>query len=612
MHRRRFRSSVRFACGAVAAALFLVAITPVSAQLMVTERASLALAADHTAYAPGEAARFAAVLSIEPGWHVNSNQPTYDYLIPTEITVRTPEGWADPTEIVYPMGVMKKFAFADEAISVYEERVVIVVHSIVPDTASEGTVFEVDLRYQACDDKSCLPPVNTSAELEIVIGASGKPLNADIFADKAGAAAAASESGEQSGPALGWMLLLGVFGGLILNAMPCVLPVLSLKLLGLVQSAGHGRKEVVTGALATATGIIVSFWGLAAAAILARSGGAAIGWGVQFQEPLFVAALTIVVVLFCLNLWGLFEIPLPGRLAGAASSGPSHGVAGHFTSGLFATLMATPCSAPFLGTAVGFGLSQTAPTILMIFTAVAVGMALPYLFLAIAPQTISWLPKPGPWMVKLRVVLGFLLAGAAVWLLYVLSAQISQERLAFFEVTLLAMTLFIWASQQAGRRSGARVAAVVAVLAAAGGLMLAVRGAEPSSRGDVIASDLIDWMVFDRAEAERLASSGSLVFVDVTADWCFTCKVNERLVLETPEIADAFEQHGVIAMKADWTNRSAEIAHYLAEHGRYGIPFYLLYRPDTEPHLFGELLTKKEVLNQLLEASQGTRVTSLP
>ena len=315
--------------------------------------------------------------------------------------------------------------------------------------------------------------------------------------------------------------------------------------------------------------------------------------------------LTLIVVLFCLNLWGVFEIVLPMRVAQLADSGPKEGVPGHLVSGLFATLMATPCSAPFLGTAVSFALSQPASTIFAVFTAIAVGMALPYFILAAAPRTAQLLPKPGPWMDKLRVVMGFLLAAAAIWLLYVLAAQVSRERLAFIELSILALALFVWIRHSAATRGWLKKLALVGMVAM---MVLAVTlavGAEPASAtpsgGEH--SGLIDWLAFDRQEAERLAAEGHLVFVDVTADWCFTCKVNERLVLETPEVAEALERHEVISMKADWTTRSDTITQYLADHGRYGIPFYLLYRPGREPHVFSELLTKEAVISEIEQAS---------
>ena len=435
----------------------------------------------------------------------------------------------------------------------------------------------------------------------LTVGSGGVATHDEIFA------ASTSTPATPATLSLAGILVLALLGGLILNAMPCVLPVLSLKLFGLVEQAGQGRRATTVGALATATGILVSFWLLALAAVLARNAGHLIGWGVQFQNPAFVTFLAVVVVLFCLNLWGLFEIPLPRRLATSASGASREGVAGHFATGLFATLMATPCSAPFLGSAVGFALSQRDSTIFLVFTAVGIGMALPYLSLAAAPRTMAWLPTPGPWMVYLKTTMGFLLAGAAVWLLYVLAAQVSAERLAFIEVGLLVLALFVWLSHQASKPSSLALAARLGVLATVGGtLWLSLGAARAPAQGTTEPTGLIAWTHFDRAQAKALVNEGRLVFVDVTADWCFTCKANERLVLETETIASAFERYGVIAMRADWTTRSDDIARFLADHGRYSIPFYLLYRPGREPHLFGEVLRKRQVLAALEESATRT------
>jgi suppressor for copper-sensitivity B len=412
-------------------------------------------------------------------------------------------------------------------------------------------------------------------------------------------------------------LLAALLGGLILNAMPCVLPVLSIKVFGLVRSASHGRAEVARGALATSAGILVSFWALALAAVAARSAGAAVGWGVQFQHPGFVAFLTVVVALFCLNLWGLFEIQLPSGMTSLAGGAHREGAAGHFFSGLFATLMATPCSAPFLGTAISFALAQPSATVFAIFTAIGLGMSLPYLTLAVAPGAARFLPKPGAWMETVRGVMGFLLAASAVWLFYVLAAQISPEQLAGLQLGILALALFTWFRHRGPAGVGIRrlagigmLASIVLVMGVAtwkgAGAPLQASQAGMTENGTVHAGQvkkLIAWETFDRARAEALAAEGKLVFVDVTADWCFTCKFNERLILETPEVAAAFAHHGVVPMKADWTNRNDEIAQFLASHGRYGIPFYLLYRPGSEPHVFSELLTKDGLLETVRNAS---------
>jgi suppressor for copper-sensitivity B len=593
--------------------LALVASDPITAQPAKLKKASISLAADRTSYLPGETARLAVLVDVESGWHVNSNKPTFDYLIPTEVSLDLPPGWpaAEPS---YPLGEMKTFAFADQPISVYDGQFVIPVQLAIPnEIAEERVTARATLRYQACDDRRCLPPTTASASLEMVLGTAGEPTDQQYFADPIVAqedppAPAEAEPSRGTGPERSLLpfMLLGIAGGLLLNAMPCVLPVLSLKLFGLVRGREEGRRHVIVGSLATAFGILASFWALALAAISARAAGATVGWGVQFQEPIFVTFLTLVVVLFCLNLWGLFEVPLPSRLAGWAASSGSESLPSHFTAGLFATLMATPCSAPFLGTAVGFALSQDAGTILAIFTAVGLGMALPYLLLAVAPATVKVLPKPGPWMGHFRTLMGFLLAAAAIWLLYVLSSQVSRERLAFIELALLALALFIWMRHNSGSGRWWRIAASTGVATmAAVALALASTAQPPAVASKMGDSQLIPWIRFDRQEAESLARSGRLVFVDVTADWCFTCKVNERLALETPVVAASFERHGVIAMKADWTNRDENIARFLSDHGKYGIPFYLLYRPGDEPHLFSELLTKEAVVEAVERAAES-------
>lgn len=608
-------------CGLAAALLtaFVAFASPglTLAQLSREEKADIALAADRTAYEPGDTARVAAKVTVEEGWHVNSNTPTFDYLIPTKLDLELPSGWPDET-VRYPKHEMQTFAFADQPLAVYDGEVVILAEVKVPADAALGSLpVRGSLRYQACNDSQCLPPVTTDATIALTIGPGGTPIESELFAGISGPAVPDGKGGAP-GRGLAVMLLLAAVGGLILNAMPCVLPVLSLKVFGLVRSAGHGRAEVVRGALATAAGILASFLALAIAAIAAKAAGAAVGWGIQFQRPGFVAFLAVVVVLFCLNLWGLFEIPLPQRLARLGGSGPREGLAGHFASGLFATLMATPCSAPFLGTAIGFALAQEAPAILAIFTTVGFGMALPYLLLAAAPGTARFLPRPGAWMDTLRGMMGFLLAAAAVWLFFVLSSQISLERLATIQLGLLTLALFLWLRhrhmQSGNPRAGWRLIAESGVIAAVA-FTVGIAAISPTtgSRADSrlaaeAARGLIPWEPWDRARAESLSTGGKLVFVDVTADWCFTCKVNERLVLETPEVSGAFAEHGVVPMKADWTNRNDEIGKFLAEHGRYGIPFYLLYRPGQEPRVFSELLNKDGLIEEVRAAAGAQAV----
>jgi suppressor for copper-sensitivity B len=591
---------MRFRSLCVAGILLVVAGLPARAQFQSAEKATITVQTDRTAYVPGESFRLLARFEIADGWHVNANPASYDYLIPTRVEAELPTGWP-PAETTYPPGRSKTFAFADTPLSVYEGTIVVQIRSAVPAGTLDGTIsIPVTATYQACDQQRCLPPITKALTAALRVGPGGRP-NPAVAGMTEGSRP--PTGGAPASPAttdLPLILLLGLIGGLILNVMPCVLPVLSIKVLGLVKGAGQSRGQVTAGALMTSFGILVSFWALATAAIAARAAGGAVGWGVQFQQPIFVSGLAVIVTLFCLNLWGLFEIPLPTWMARAADRQTGSGLAGHFGSGLFATLMATPCSAPFLGTAVGFALSQQATTILAVFTAIGLGMALPYLLLAVAPGMARLLPKPGRWMVTLKIIMGFLLAATVVWLLYVLNNQIPATPLALVELCLLGVALCVWLHQRLDGGTG-RWLTVIGMLAAALGAMAIASNAGPAPRDDAAptasVARLIDWQPFDRAGAEQLAADGHLVFVDVTADWCFTCKVNEGLVLETPEIAALFKRHGVIAMRADWTNRSDAIGRFLADHGRYGIPFYMLYRPGEEPIVFSELITKQALID---------------
>ena len=568
----------------------------------ITDKVVFDLALDRSAYAAGETVHLAALLTVEDGWHLNSSQPTFDFLIPTAIDLVLPGGWR-LEGVDYPPGVMKTFAFTGgQAISVYDGETKVIARLVAPADATlpDKSVIDATLQYQACSDSICLPPVTTAASVLVSLDKGGKAINAAIFNPVPAAAPDAAS--------LVFVLLAALIGGLILNAMPCVLPVLSLKLFSLVKSAGADHAQVAKGALSVFAGILLSFWGLAAAAAGARAAGVAVGWGIQFQEPVFVAVLAVIVLLFCLNLWGMFEIRLPGVVAdSAASAGPHRGTGGHLAAGFFATLMATPCSAPFLGTAVGFALTQSVMMIFAIFTLLAVGMSLPYLIVAAVPGAMRFLPRPGHWMVHFKTFMGFLLAATAVWLLYVLDAQLSAERLAFLQLALLCMALFLWARSKSEKRVARSLASLAAIAAIAVAISIASGGRakagafEPAEPGGVI-----DWQTFDRDRAEQLSMQGTPVFVDVTADWCFTCKVNEALVLETREVGDAFRNFGVVAMRADWTSRDDEITRFLQDHGRYGIPFYLLYEPGGNTHLFGELITKHQVISAVERAAEAT------
>ena len=404
-----------------------------------------------------------------------------------------------------------------------------------------------------------------------------------------------------------WLvLLLAVAGGLILNLMPCVLPVLSLKLVSAMGHGGGERREVRTGFLASAAGILVSFLVLATGVAGFRLAGESVGWGVQFQQPMFLVFMAIVVTLFSANLFGLFEIRLPGSVSDMAVEASGHGnkgVTGHFLTGVFATLLATPCTAPFLGTAVSFALSRGSVEIYAVFLCLGIGLALPYLAGAAFPDIATRMPRPGPWMVTLRRGLGILLLGTAVWLVTVLAVQLGTLSAVAVAAALAVLLLgLVFARPGTGRTP--RLGRGLAGVAGAAALALAIW---PGSGPGNATAAAAHWKPFDRAAIRSAVASGAVVFVDVTADWCITCQVNKALVLNNETVRGRLAGDGVVAMVADWTRPSDEIDAYLKSFGRFGIPFNAVYgpaQPNGEP--LPELLTETAVLEAMDRAAGGS------
>lgn len=392
------------------------------------------------------------------------------------------------------------------------------------------------------------------------------------------------------------MLAVALLGGLLLNLMPCVLPVLSLKLMGAVRAAGYAPRELRLSFLATAGGILVAFLGLAGAAIALKSAGLAVGWGIQFQQPIFLAAMALVLTLFACSLWGVFAIRLPGGLLTAANSAcDGKALAGAFFTGVFATLLATPCSAPFLGTAVGFALTRGPGEILAIFAALGLGLAAPYLLVAAVPKLARLLPRPGRWMVWFCRILALALAATAFWLLTVLAAQAGTVAAILCGLLLVGVSAVLSLGAVLREHSVLRRVAwpTVGLLAVALGVV--ALAAKPET-GQVAVSDLA-WQAFDRVQIINAVATGKTVLIDVTADWCATCQVNKKLVLDRGEVRGAIASGEVIAMRADWTRPDAAISGYLAGFGRYGIPFNVVYGPAAPGGLvLSELLTEREVL----------------
>ncbi|MDA9975538.1 protein-disulfide reductase DsbD family protein [Alphaproteobacteria bacterium] len=417
------------------------------------------------------------------------------------------------------------------------------------------------------------------------------------------------------------MLGLGLLGGFILNFMPCVLPVLSLKLLGVLRHGGGELRQIRWSFVASALGIIACFLLLAGGIIAMKQAGMAVGWGIQFQQPLFLAVMIVLLAGFATNLFGWLEIPLPaflGRLGALGPVGTAPGqegggardLFGHFLTGAFAALLATPCSAPFLGTALGFALARGPMEIMAIFTALGVGLALPYLLVAVRPSLVRALPRPGCWMDRLRIVLGVALGATAVWLFSVATAQLPTISLAIMAALLIGASGLLAVSRQRRSKLPTAMAAVLAI-----GVIIVASAVDQRSliskntmlKTVALNTTSVRWTQFDHAVLGNLVQDGRVVFVDVTADWCLTCKVNKALVLAQGEVADRLAGDEIIAMRADWTKPNAVIAAYLASFGRYGIPFNAVYGPGAPKGLaLPELLTNKTVLSALDEAAKGT------
>ncbi len=350
------------------------------------------------------------------------------------------------------------------------------------------------------------------------------------------------------------ILGIALLGGLILNMMPCVMPVLLLKLTGVLDLSGREQAHLRGAFLSTAAGIVTSFLVLAGGLIAVKSAGASVGWGIQFQQPAFLALMAIVCLLFAANIWGLFHVPMPafvGRaaVAGDARIGNDH--AKSFFTGVLATALATPCSAPFVGTAVGFALSRGTGEILAIFLALGAGLALPYLAVAAAPGLVSLLPRPGRWMRWLKGLLALSLVGTAIWLMSIIGTQTGVLNL----------------------------------------------GAALRSQSH--------WVAFEEAAIPDLIARDKLVFLDVTADWCITCQANKKLVIDQDPIAGRLRQDDVVAMRADWTKPDPAIADFLGRHGRYGIPFNIVYGPGAPAGIaLPELLTTEAVTRALDQAGK--------
>jgi thiol:disulfide interchange protein/DsbC/DsbD-like thiol-disulfide interchange protein len=479
---------------------------------------------------------------------------------------------------------------------------VVVGHPIIESRNGNDVIFRVPIESSE-KNLSSLPGL---------IVFSQRPNGEDRAAWQISAAPTASASNSAPARGIFTFLFFGFLGGFILNLMPCVLPVISLKIFGFIQQAGESRRKVLRNGIAFSAGIFAWFVGLALLLIVLKGGGRDVTWGgFQFTNAYFVLALSVIVLVFALNLFGVFEVSLPQSMTrGLLSTTERKDDLGSFFQGVFATVLATPCTAPFLGTALGFAFSQSPAVILAMFVAIAAGMSAPYLLLSAQPAWLRFLPKPGPWMVHVKQFMGFLLLATLLFLLYVLGAQRGLEGAIWASCFLLMISVACWMKgafvlPTASVMKRAVVISLMLVLLLGSGIYFI--GGKFRSTNVALGDSRLrgDWQAFTPERLQAELDQGHSVFVDFTAAWCLTCKFNEANVLESTEVRDAFQRHSIVKLKADWTNGDPTITKLLQKFGRPGVPLYVLYAgKNEEPIVFPEVLTKGMVLEKLQTAAR--------
>jgi thiol:disulfide interchange protein DsbD len=401
-------------------------------------------------------------------------------------------------------------------------------------------------------------------------------------------------------------LLLALVGGLILNLMPCVFPVLSIKALSLLQHSQQSPRQARLQGLVYTAGVLASLGVLAGVLIALKAGGAQIGWGFQFQSPVFVLAVAYLMFVVGLNLSGVFEFG--ESVTGVGSSlADKQGLAGSFFTGVLATVVATPCTAPFMGAAIGFALSQPALPLLAVFMALGLGLALPYLALSWWPALQRWLPRPGLWMLRVKQVLAFPMYAAAVWLVWVLAQQTGADAVAVAlgGMVVIAFAAWLYQASRSGslrmQRGGLVVALLVLVVTLGASYRATLDAASDHPESTTATSGQKDWQPYTADRLQALRAQGTPVFVNMTAAWCITCLANEKVALSSSAVIAAFKQADITYLKGDWTHQDPQITQLLKDFKRSGVPLYVFYPAgrNTQPVVLPQLLTPDIVLGAL-------------
>jgi len=559
-----------------------------------------ALIAEVSSAAPGEAFRVAVKLEHAQGAHTYGKELPPEIIgKPTKLVWTLPEGW---TMDELPWPAVHPFKGVDGSASEgYEGTVYLPAAITPPANAAAGSKAELQVKVDGlvCDDKSCMP---FKQELKVTLTVAAQAANdasqAAVFEKlpplkKKSAEVAVTKDGETP-PTFLFIMLSAFIGGLILNIMPCVFPVLGIKIVGIVQQAGEDRKQIVLHGLIYTLGILLSFWALGGIVVALGK-----GWGFQLQSAGFNYGLAAFFLIFGLNMAGVFEIGASAVGVGANLQA-KHGLGGSFFSGLLATMVSTPCSAPFLGTALGFAVKLPAPQAMLLFTLIGLGLASPFLLLSAFPKLVKALPRPGAWMESFKQGMSFLLFGTVFYMLWVLTGMVEGLPLLWLMLGLVLVALGCWIY---GRWSlphkPARtrlIAVVLALAAAAGGLWQGWPQKQPKKHvSGAVFENGLQWEPWSEAKVAELLAAGKPVYIDYTAKWCLTCQVNKR-VYPDPQIQELFKKHGVVAVKADYTNEDEVIKKSFEALGKGAVPVNVLHIPGSkEPHVLPELLSVDNV-----------------
>ena len=487
-------------------------------------------------------------------------------------------------------GVVQYDEIFEREVEVYYEQVDL--SFLVPSTG----LLELIVQSQGCADAGlCYPPyaLQTSIDLDNRQIGQWQVVEAlPLIEANDGASKVATST--ESVHSVWWALLFALLGGIILNAMPCVFPVLSIKALSIVQHSGP--KAWVHG-LAYTFGVVTSFVAIAALLLVLKASGEAIGWGFQLQQPLVVLSLAFLLFAVGLNLTGVYT--LGTRLMSVGDNAQHPGLFGSVMTGVLATLVASPCTAPFMGAALGYAITQDAFTALMVFAVLGFGLALPLLLLTLFPKVQKWLPAPGHWMETLKQWLAFPVYITVVWLLWVLGHQagVNAMGLAALGCVLLAALLWVLGQRQSGQFRKGWLFAVVLLVGLVG--FVAIYRSPLLSVSQAVVHEESS---YSEEYLNSLLEEGEAVFIDATAAWCITCLANKRVALNDTKVQAAFEEKGVHFLVADWTNRDAEITELLSRYGRSGVPLYLYFAPGSrEAKILPQLLTPEIVISYLSE-----------